>query len=261
MTETSRHYRIGEFAQLSGVSTKTLRFYDEIGLLHPAGVDPRTRYRHYLPKQLNDLATILSLRDLGVSLAEIRHALGRSESKGDRRRMLEQMRQSVKNSIQDAERTLRSIDAALEELNGPKVSVAVTVKRRPATWIASIRAVVDHYVELSSFEQELRNALPEHSIGSLRGVLWHRCADSGVIEGEPFLELKHNVPRRSIYDVQQLPSATLACGYCEPDDDAAENVYRTLKRWMEVRGYRLAGPKREIDLGNLLEIQFPLQSS
>jgi DNA-binding transcriptional MerR regulator len=43
-----RHYRIGEFAELGGVSAKTLRFYDEIDLLRPAFVDPRTRYRLYL---------------------------------------------------------------------------------------------------------------------------------------------------------------------------------------------------------------------
>jgi DNA-binding transcriptional MerR regulator len=36
-------YRIGEFAALSGVSVKTLRFYDQIGLLQPALVDARTR--------------------------------------------------------------------------------------------------------------------------------------------------------------------------------------------------------------------------
>jgi effector-binding domain-containing protein len=121
--------------------------------------------------------------------------------------------------------------------------------------------VVSNYLALAPLEQELRSALPEESIGSLRGVLWHRCADSGVIEGEPFLELKRDVLRRTIYDVKHLPPATLACGYCEPDEDAAECVYHTLKLWMKVRGYRLAGPKREIDLGNMLEIQFPLQSA
>src|SRR5262249_53640889 len=152
------------------------------------------------------------------------------------------------------------IDAALEELKSFDDPVAVTVKRRPATQIASVRAIVKHYMELSSLEKALQEAVPQPSLGSLRGVLWHRCADSGVIDGEPFLELKHDVPRRSIYDVKQLPAATLACGYCEPEDSAAEEVYRTLNHWMKVRGYRLAGPKREIDLGNLLEIQFPLQS-
>lgn len=261
MHETPKHYRIGEFAQLSGVAAKTLRFYDEIGLLRPAAIDPRTRYRHYLPQQLRELATILSLRDLGVPLKEIQRAMSRGGSELERRRLLEQMRNSLAHSICDAQRSLRWIEAALEELNGTGTNIPVSVKRRPATRVASVRAVVRHYLDLSPLERELRRALPEESLGSLHGVLWHRCADSGAIEGEPFLELKHDVPRRTLYDVKFLPPATLACGYCEPDEDSAECVYEALKLWMKLRGYRLAGPKREIDLGNMLEIQFPLQSA
>src|SRR5215831_2656741 len=65
------NYRIGEFAELSGVSAKTLRFYDEIGLFRPAATDSRTRYRHYRPHQLEELASILALKSLGVPLHEI----------------------------------------------------------------------------------------------------------------------------------------------------------------------------------------------
>ena len=68
----STHYQIGEFAELGGVSAKTLRFYDEIRILRPASVDPRTGYRRYLPQQLEDLASILALKNLGVSLAQVR---------------------------------------------------------------------------------------------------------------------------------------------------------------------------------------------
>jgi DNA-binding transcriptional MerR regulator len=50
----SNEYSIGAFAQVGGVSAKTLRFYDQIGLLRPTRVDPRTRYRFYQPRQLHD---------------------------------------------------------------------------------------------------------------------------------------------------------------------------------------------------------------
>jgi hypothetical protein len=39
---------------------------------------------------------------------------------------------------------------------------------------------------------------------------------------------------------------------------ADERAYAAIRRWMIVRGYRLAGPKRELNLGQMLEIQFPL---
>jgi MerR-like DNA binding protein len=48
-------FSIGEFARLGGVSVRTLRHYDEIGLLQPATVDPDTGYRGYSADQLGPL--------------------------------------------------------------------------------------------------------------------------------------------------------------------------------------------------------------
>lgn len=57
---------IGEFAQLSGLTIKALRHYDERGLLAPAHVDPDDRYRTYAGSQLRDAVTIKALRDASV---------------------------------------------------------------------------------------------------------------------------------------------------------------------------------------------------
>ncbi|MFN2147868.1 MAG: MerR family DNA-binding transcriptional regulator, partial [Anaerolineales bacterium] len=51
--------RIGDFSRLSRVSIKTLRYYDEVGLLKPAHVDSSTGYRYYLYEQLPRLNRIL----------------------------------------------------------------------------------------------------------------------------------------------------------------------------------------------------------
>jgi effector-binding domain-containing protein len=59
-------------------------------------------------------------------------------------------------------------------------------------------------------------------------------------------------------ELKQLPEATLACAYSGLDDESAEQAYAAIRKWMSVRGYRLAGPKRELNLGQVLEIQFPL---
>ena len=63
--------RIGDFSKLSRISVKTLRYYDEMGLLQPVQVDPFTGYRLYEYSQLSDLNRILALKDLGFSLEEI----------------------------------------------------------------------------------------------------------------------------------------------------------------------------------------------
>jgi DNA-binding transcriptional MerR regulator len=58
-----------EFSQISRVSKRLLQYYDEIGLLKPARVDPHTGYRYYSAKQLPHLNRILALKDLGLTLA------------------------------------------------------------------------------------------------------------------------------------------------------------------------------------------------
>lgn len=64
-------YGIGTVARLAQVSVRTLRHYDDVGLLRPAHVDPATGYRRYTPDQVLRLHRILVLRDLGVALSEI----------------------------------------------------------------------------------------------------------------------------------------------------------------------------------------------
>jgi DNA-binding transcriptional MerR regulator len=54
-------YTVGEFAQVSGISAKALRFYDKVGLFRPATVEVGTRYRRYSLHQLQELGTILRL--------------------------------------------------------------------------------------------------------------------------------------------------------------------------------------------------------
>jgi DNA-binding transcriptional MerR regulator len=62
---------IGEVAKRSGVSTKTLRYYEDVGLVTPAA---RTSagYRHYEDDVLDRLAFIRSSQAIGLSLGEIR---------------------------------------------------------------------------------------------------------------------------------------------------------------------------------------------
>jgi DNA-binding transcriptional MerR regulator len=68
-------FSIGEFARLGTVSIRTLRHYDEIGLLPPAKVDPVTGYRGYSAEQLRLLNRIVALKELGLSLAQARQLM------------------------------------------------------------------------------------------------------------------------------------------------------------------------------------------
>lgn len=63
---------IKDIGKLRGVTSQTLRFYDQIGIFKPDYVDPETGYRYYDPEQYEKLGTILELRQLNFSLDEIK---------------------------------------------------------------------------------------------------------------------------------------------------------------------------------------------
>jgi len=56
-----------EFSALTGVSVRTLHYYDEIGLLHPAFVDKNTGYRYYDKKEMDNTKCELSVLEMLLS--------------------------------------------------------------------------------------------------------------------------------------------------------------------------------------------------
>lgn len=66
---------IGAFARSCGITPSALRFYDDSGLLAPAGVDAATGYRYYAPAQVERAVTIRRLRAIDMPLDEIARVL------------------------------------------------------------------------------------------------------------------------------------------------------------------------------------------
>ena len=65
-------FTAGEIAKLSGLSKQTILFYDKKGILKPDYVDPDNGYRYYSADQLDFLDNISMLKEIGLSLDEIR---------------------------------------------------------------------------------------------------------------------------------------------------------------------------------------------
>ncbi|MFC4301922.1 MerR family transcriptional regulator [Cohnella boryungensis] len=69
-----RHWKVGDLAQLTGLTVRTLRFYNQIGLFSPSG-QTESGHRLYDESDLAQLQQILSLKEMGLSLEEIKSAL------------------------------------------------------------------------------------------------------------------------------------------------------------------------------------------
>ena len=73
MEQKEKLLTIGQFAAMHGINKKTLMWYDEIGLFVPAAINPENGYRCYDYHQSPVLETILLLRELDVSIREIKY--------------------------------------------------------------------------------------------------------------------------------------------------------------------------------------------
>ncbi|MBA2655456.1 MAG: MerR family transcriptional regulator [Tatlockia sp.] len=108
-------YTVNKLASLSGVSSRTLRFYDEIGLLKPSFYGAN-QYRYYEEEQLLMLQQILFFRELGFTLNDIQRILS-----GDDFNKIESLKTHksiLQSSLERTERLINTIDKTISHIRG-----------------------------------------------------------------------------------------------------------------------------------------------
>jgi DNA-binding transcriptional MerR regulator len=247
---------IGAFAALSGVSLKALRLYHRLGLVVPAAVDPETGYRLYTRGQLRTLHRILLLRNAGLSLAEV----GEQLRNPDRRTLL-RVRLSLESRLIETGRQLVEIEAEMDRLEGGSAPppLGPVLKTVPPIPVARRRERLESYAGLDSLLEALGRGIPTLARGT-RGAVWHGCGP-GTIDCEAFWTLAR---RARVPSPATLPPVRVASLLHEGDDATIGGAYAALRAWIGAHGLRIAGPNRELYLGEdpgLTEIQFPVLSA
>lgn len=135
-------FRIGEFSKMSKTTIKTLRYYDEIGLLKPEETDKFTSYRFYTTNQLVKLHHIQSLRQIGLSIDEIKLILAGHSAKA----ILEKRKAELVAEISCGQEQLSRIEFILlgrEEQNF--MNYQAITKELPECIVYSKRMTVPDY--------------------------------------------------------------------------------------------------------------------
>jgi DNA-binding transcriptional MerR regulator len=112
-----RFLKIGEVASSSGLSVKTIRYYEEIGLLAPAVARSHSGYRLFNPQTLVRLAFIKRAQALGLSLNEIKDILGVHDSGqlpcGEMKQHLQEKVRAISDQIAALENRRMELQALL----------------------------------------------------------------------------------------------------------------------------------------------------
>ena len=234
--------RIAAFADVSGVSAKTLRAWDELRLFRPAFVDPESRYRYYSPAQLPELRRIVALRDLGVPLADIARLVAH---RADLRPVLERRRAALERERVEVERRLHALEisVALAGADPEAATDAPDVVVRP-------------------LEAELVATLPWPAHGDVAATfaeLEVAVRDAGIRAGRPpgaltgggrreTWEMLVPVSRRRALPggsaMRELPAVRVASAIHRGTYDGLVPLHRRLARWVSSTGLVATGARR-----------------
>ena len=268
--------KIGDFSKLSQVPVKTLRYYDQIGLLKPSDVDRFTSYRYYTLAQIPRLNRILAFKDLGFSLEQIAELLDENLSAEQIRGMLRMKRAEIERNVEEEQARLVRVEARLRQIEQEHQMPAyeIILKTTPPLRAACLRQITENYGSVGQLYGELFMVLGQKGItpaGPLMAIyhdLEYREQDTDVEAIIPVSSatlLDH--PRIKVLDLAGLQVASLIRP--GPYDDF-HPAYQALISWIQSNGYTITGPNREIYLRGpwegivseefVTEIQFPVQS-
>ena len=106
-------YKIGEFSSMSKTTIKTLRDYEKENLIKPVYIDQNTGYRYYETSQLVELSKIISLRQIGISIIDIKKILNGHDMK----EVLKKRKEEIEKELNNYNIQLSKINYLLEENN------------------------------------------------------------------------------------------------------------------------------------------------
>jgi DNA-binding transcriptional MerR regulator len=244
-------FKIGEFSKLSQVPAKTLRYYDEIGLLKPAVVDRFTGYRYYSADQITRLNRLLVYKGLGFSLEQIAPLLDAPPAPAELRSILQKRQSELQKQIEQEQEQLARVEARLRQIEreGKSLLYEVVFKQVAAQRVASIRKVIPTYQQIGQLFGDLfaisggiRPAGPPLAI-------YHdpdyREQNVDVEVAVPVFEPPVTADQAAVYE---LPVIQAACVVHQGSYESISSAYDNLLRWMQDHGYRSNGPCREVYL-------------
>lgn len=265
-------FKISEFSRLSRVSLKTLRFYDQIGILKPADIDKETGYRFYAAEQLITLNRILMYKDLGFTLQQIQQLLHEEMSTEQLQGIFRQKERETKQLLEEEQARLNRIKERLLLIEQKGyVEQEVVFKQVEAQKVVSFCAE-GTVEEIPMLFDRLAHYADKQQRGMLSPiVLWKESErDETAFELEIGYVLKQDIPLPSDrLEIRMLPEEPMMATLVQRVEPfVPSTACIDLAKWIERNQYRIKKDQsgRETylqspDGGDMyVEVQIPIES-
>ncbi|MEE1021042.1 MAG: MerR family transcriptional regulator [Bacteroidales bacterium] len=192
--------KIGEFSKMMQVTVKTLRYYEQKGLLLPYEVDEWTGYRYYSIYQMQRLNIIRGLQQQGFTLEEIKELL----EDGEQMPSIDQLTQKIEETEHQLQLLIKRRSQLLKWLDSHKqikTMEKVNIQSLPEIIVASHREIIPNYDALG--------ALCVNKIGPEMQRLGCKCPPPGYC-----FTIEHN---------KEYRSTDLDIEYCEQVEEMGKD--------------------------------------
>ncbi|MBP2651793.1 MAG: bmrR [Firmicutes bacterium] len=265
-------FTIGETSKLLNVPIKTLRYYDEIGLLKPIEVDKFSKYRYYSTEQFEQLDMINYLKSLGISLKDIKTHIETRDLKHFLQ-LLKQEREVTLNKIAELmvvshrfANRVKEIEEALTVQSIGKVIIKHNSVRTILSLSEKIGSVAELELSVRKLETMTRIPLFIGKVGFTISVENLKNRKFNEYNSVYFL-MEENVD--NIEATQQLTAGEYACIYYRGSHGESREYLEILMDYISENQYSVIGDALERTIidefisndknSHLTEIQIPIK--
>lgn len=265
-------YKIGEFSKMCMVTIKALRHYEKEKLLIPAYIDRNTNYRYYNSSQLLEISKIIALKQIGLSLKDIRMII---KNKRDMKEILLAKKQELQNDIILCNDRISKINYLLEKR---EMENDIFIKEIPAYNVYYREGIIKNYDEVEKFvlstAEECKKLNPNITCPE-PGYCFVNYLDHGYKEENiklRYVEAVNEIGKgNEIVKFMKLEPITAVCIYHRGSYDNISETYHKIVSYIENSNYERIDEIREVYIDGcwnkedvkdyLTELQVPVKKS
>ncbi len=276
-------FQIGEFSRIAQVSAAQLRNYDQLGLFTPEVTDARSGYRFYSANQLPQLNRIIALKEMGLSLAQIKRLIDDDISSDELRGMLMMKKAQIEQTLHEELARIRYIESRIEQINieGNMENYDIVLKSVPKKKYLSVRTILPTPKHSRMFIQEMTHLLPskvsKKTLGHFTAVMHSDMLTEEDVDIEMGFQIEAeidealSIPLTSggAMQVVELPAEEHMLTVTRVGHPKlAHKSYSALGMWAEANGYQFVGSVREVFINlmppdrideTVAEVQYPVK--
>lgn len=271
-----KYLSITELGRLKNITTETLRHYDRKGLFKPEYVDPNTKYRYYSMRQCERIGTIIELRELGMSIKDIKDYLD-NRCIETTTALLAQKRLEISEAVKHLKKSEKLLLSKLTHINR---AAGRTDFFKPEIKYLEERKIASAYAMTDNIDEYLYNVMRLENMLSEVAPIFATSRVGSVIQKDSFLQERERFSRIAFIFIEKedkclkeilrtIPAGEYACIYANGVLQPGSKAVRCLKSYIAENSLEVTGDLisyNEIDISitdreaeNVYVVQAPVR--